>query len=81
MRKSKPVRGWQRMVLLGLTLGSREAGLTMPGCARSPYTTKTVHDDERIVVNVQQEVEIALLQPSDPTKPAQRWPASSEGSR
>ena len=56
MRKSKPGRGWQRVVLLGLTL-VWAAGLTMPGCARLPYTTKTVHDDERIVVNVQQEVE------------------------
>ncbi len=33
------------------------AVFTVPGCARMPYTTKTVHDDERVVVNVQQEVE------------------------
>jgi hypothetical protein len=32
-------------------------GITTTGCARLPYTTKTVHDDERVVVNVQQEVE------------------------
>ncbi|ULA60637.1 MAG: hypothetical protein LZF60_260032 [Nitrospira sp.] len=33
------------------------AGLTATGCARLPYTTKTVHEDERVVVNVQREVE------------------------
>ncbi|WHZ14143.1 MAG: hypothetical protein OJF52_000978 [Nitrospira sp.] len=27
------------------------------GCARLPYTTKTIHEDERVVVTVQQEVE------------------------
>ena len=30
---------------------------TMTGCARLPYTTKTVYEDERIIVNVQREVQ------------------------
>jgi hypothetical protein len=32
-------------------------GFTTTGCARLPYTIKTVHEDERIIVKVQQEVE------------------------
>ncbi|MCE3224327.1 MAG: uncharacterized protein K0S58_2507 [Nitrospira sp.] len=33
------------------------AGLAMTGCARLPYTTRMVHEDERVVVTAQQEVE------------------------
>lgn len=32
-------------------------GFTMTGCARLPYTTRVVHQDERVVASVQQEVE------------------------
>ena len=47
---------WRRVWILVFVL-TWAAGLTMTGCARLPYTTQTVHEDERIVVNVQQEVE------------------------
>ncbi|MCC2642400.1 MAG: hypothetical protein K0S45_2813 [Nitrospira sp.] len=33
------------------------AGFMIMGCARLPYTTRTVYEDERIVVNVQQDIE------------------------
>lgn len=32
-------------------------GITMGGCARLPYTTKTIHADARVVTTVQREVE------------------------
>ncbi len=32
-------------------------GFTIEGCARLPYTTKTIHQDERVVATVQREVE------------------------
>ena len=41
-------------------------GLMVTGCARLPYTTKTVQEDERVVVTVQQEVE-----PREYTHPVQ----------
>ncbi len=47
---------WRRAVMLALSL-VWTAGIATTGCARLPYTTKTIHDDERVVVNVQQEVE------------------------
>lgn len=47
---------WRRTGMLALTLMGA-MGLAATGCARLPYTTKTVHEDERVVVNVQQEVE------------------------
>ena len=47
---------WWRIGILAVTV-LWIGGLTMTGCARLPYTTKTVHEDERVVVNVQQEVE------------------------
>jgi len=34
-------------------------GLGLTGCARLPYTTKTVHEDSRVAVTVQQEVKPA----------------------
>ncbi len=49
-------RIWKRVGILALAVTWATA-FAMTGCARLPYTTKTVHDDERIVVSVQQEVE------------------------
>ena len=46
---------WRRAAMLLFAL-AWTTGFTMTGCARLPYTTKTVHEDERVVVNVQQEV-------------------------
>lgn len=48
--------GWRRAGILPLVIVGA-VGFTISGCARLPYTTKMVHDDERIVVNVQREVE------------------------
>lgn len=56
MREGTTKRVWKRIGILALAM-AWAAGPTMTGCARLPYTTKTVHDDERIIVNVQQEVE------------------------
>ena len=47
---------WKRVGILALAV-AWTTGFTMMGCARLPYTTKTLHDDERVVVNVQREVE------------------------
>ena len=52
----RQIDGW-RMLTHALALVSL-GGFMLTGCARLPYTTKTVHDDERIVVNVQREVEL-----------------------
>ncbi len=47
---------WSRggVLALGMVLAT---AFMMTGCARLPYTTKTVHEDERVVVNVQREVQ------------------------
>ena len=54
---------------MGIRVGSKEMGgaavpallflwiLAVAGCARLPYTTKTIHDDERVVVVTQREVQ------------------------
>ena len=47
---------WRRAVMLAVAL-AWATGITMTGCARLPYTTRTVHEEERVVVSVQQEVE------------------------
>lgn len=56
MREGSIERVWKGAGILALAV-AWATGFTMAGCARLPYTTKTVHDDERIVVNVQREVE------------------------
>lgn len=56
MEKGKIGIDWRRAGMLTLAL-AWATGFTMTGCARLPYTTKTIHEDERVVVNVQQEVE------------------------
>jgi hypothetical protein len=56
MGKGKMGIDWRRAGMLALAL-AWAAGFTVTGCARLPYTTRTVHEDERVVVNVQQEVE------------------------
>ena len=55
MRIGTIIMNWWRVGILTVTV-LWVGGLTMTGCARLPYTTKTVHEDERVVVNVQQEV-------------------------
>ena len=56
MREGTVGINWRHAGMLALLI-AWIAGITTTGCARLPYTTKTVHDDERIVVNVQREVE------------------------
>ena len=41
---------WRRAVMLAVAL-AWATGITMTGCARLPYTTRTVHEEERVVVN------------------------------
>ena len=55
MREGSVGIGWKRVGMLACVI-AWIAGITTTGCARLPYTTKTVHEDERIVVNVQREV-------------------------
>ena len=56
MRHGNIAISWRRQGRLGSVL-VLAAGLMVTGCARLPYTTKTVHEDERVVVTVQHEVE------------------------
>ena len=56
---------WRHMVLWTCVAGW-SVGLTLGGCARLPYTTRTVHEDQRVVVRVQREVE-----PTSYTHPVQ----------
>lgn len=56
MRDGKVGIDWRRAGVLVFAI-TWVAGITTTGCARLPYTTKTVHEDERVIVNVQQEVE------------------------
>lgn len=42
--------------LLTLCLGVLFGVLSLGGCARLPYTTKVVHEDQRVAVRLQQEV-------------------------
>lgn len=51
MRKGRSLTTTLALVLIGA------AGLMVTGCARLPYTTKTVHEDQRVVTTVQREVE------------------------
>lgn len=51
-------RRLQRLTVFGLTMLS-VIGVGLVGCARLPYTTKTVHEDSRVAVTLQQEVEPA----------------------
>lgn len=45
----------KQLAMFGLTVLSAIA-VILTGCARLPYTTKTVHEDSRVAVTVQQEV-------------------------
>ena len=56
MREAAIERIWRRVGIIALAV-AWGTGFTVTGCARMPYTTKTVHDDERVVVNVQREFE------------------------
>jgi hypothetical protein len=56
MREGSIGKSWKCVGIPALAV-AWAMGFTMTGCARMPYTTKTVHEDERIVVNVQREVE------------------------
>jgi hypothetical protein len=56
MERRQSKRGTQWAVLLTVTVGVG-LGPIAGGCARLPYTTQTVHEDERLVVAIQQEVE------------------------
>jgi hypothetical protein len=56
MREATPRIGRIRAAVLAFGL-MWATGLLLTGCARLPYTTKTVHEDERVVVNVQREVQ------------------------
>lgn len=56
MRKGRIGVNWRGLGVLAFVL-AWVAGSTVTGCARLPYTAKTVHDDERIVVKVQREIE------------------------
>ncbi len=52
-RVPMPAAGTMTAVLLGVLL----AGLLVhAGCARLPYTVKTLHEDQRVVIRVKQEV-------------------------
>ncbi|GAB1721740.1 MAG: hypothetical protein GDA65_07940 [Nitrospira sp. CR1.1] len=53
-RRRKTGRGLAASLALVL-MGA--AALMATGCARLPYTTKTVHEDQRVIVTVQQEVD------------------------
>ncbi len=56
MRNRMAGTGWRSAVPLALALACA-TGFMITGCARLPYTTRTVHEDERTVVSVQQEVQ------------------------
>lgn len=47
---------WRHMILWTCVVAGA-ASLTVGGCARLPYTTRTVHEDRRVVVRVQREVD------------------------
>jgi len=69
MRTRLPGRDMQRAGLLILAVAWVTGVMTI-GCARLPYTTHTVHEDERVVVTIQQEVK-----PRAYTHPVQIKPA------
>ena len=50
MRKQIIGIAWRRATLLAFAL-AWTTELTMTGCAGLPYTTRTVHEDERVVEN------------------------------
>ncbi len=56
MKEGSIGKGWKRVGIL-FSAAACAMGFTMTSCARMPYTTKTVHDDERVVVTVQREIE------------------------
>ena len=55
MRTRRPVRDAQRVASVVLIVACATGVMTV-GCARVPYITRTVHQDERVVVTLQQEV-------------------------
>ncbi len=56
MRNGTMRNGGSLTVMLALVLMGA-AALMVTGCARLPYTTKTIHEDQRVVTTVQREVE------------------------
>ncbi len=50
------------------------AGLVLGGCARLPYTTKVLHQDRRVVINAQEELDHPAY-----THPAQLSPSDVAG--
>ncbi len=56
MGRTKRQGLWRQMVFWTCVLGG-VTSLTVSGCARLPYTTRTVHEDQRVVVKVQREVD------------------------
>ena len=77
MRHGNIAISWRRQGRLGSVL-VLAAGLMVTGCARLPYTTKTVHEDERVVVTVQHEVELARTR-IRLNSPPRIWPGVLRG--
>ncbi len=55
MGTRRPVREVQRVASVVLIVACM-TGTTTVGCARVPYVTRTVHQDERVITTLQQEV-------------------------
>src|SRR5215467_7898805 len=49
------MNGWFRQVTIFALMMSGVISLAFAGCARMPYTTKSVHEDYRVAVTLQQE--------------------------
>ena len=60
MRTRRSVRDAQRVASVMLVVACVTGVMTV-GCARVPYITRTVHQDERVVVTLQQEVKATIL--------------------
>ncbi len=54
MSRRWPLEQWSRQILTGVLLGTF---LAAAGCARLPYTTQVVQEDQRVLVAIQREVE------------------------
>lgn len=65
MRREVPVRPSIARVLSAFAV----TGLLMTGCARLPYTTKVVHEEDRVAVELQREVK-----PTGHTHPVEMTP-------
>lgn len=69
MEKRQVERGTKRAALLAIAV-ALGLGAIVGGCARLPQTTQTVHEEEGVVVTLQQEVK-----PRDYTHPVQIAPS------